>query len=82
MKMCKLLKSILAFRMKQISWFLENTLAKLRYSGLLQFHHQNFTMVGYCYVYKMITAAHCTDSDGQINPKTAIYSYLLLFEKL
>lgn len=39
-------------------------------------------MVGYCYVYSRITAARFTDSDGQINPKTAIYSYLLLFEKL
>lgn len=39
-------------------------------------------MVGYCYVHSMITAAHFTDSDGQINPKTAIYLYLLPFEKL
>lgn len=82
MKMCQLLKSLLAFRMKQISWFLENTLAKLRYSGLLQFYYQNFTVVGYCYVYSLITAARFIDSDGQINPKTAIYLYLLLFEKL
>lgn len=39
-------------------------------------------MVGYFYVHSMITAAHFTDSGGQINLKTAIYSYLLPFEKL